>query len=51
MKVGLGLVFGAALGILVALLFFEDALVYGIVGGAALGLLAGVVLNNNKKQA
>lgn len=50
MKVGLGLVFGAALGILVAVLFFESALVYGIVGGAALGLLAGVVLNNNKKQ-
>lgn len=51
MKVGLGLVFGAGLGIIVALLFFENALVYGIVGGAVLGLLAGVVLDNNKKQA
>ncbi|MGI6366456.1 MAG: hypothetical protein ACOX2G_12175 [Bacillota bacterium] len=51
MKVGLGLVFGAGLGTLVAVLFFKGALAYGILAGAVLGLLAGLVLTNNKKSA
>lgn len=47
--VGLGLVFGAGIGIIGSLLF-DFELVYGIAAGAALGYLVGLVISLTGKR-
>lgn len=46
-SIGLGLIFGAALGLILGMTF--DKLLFGITIGASLGLILGIIVDSNKK--
>jgi uncharacterized membrane protein len=47
---GLGIVFGASFGFIIALLFFDGNLGVGIAIGAAIGLVIGAILDAQRKD-